>query len=206
MNNESEEIIVVEKRPLTDMPWFRGVYVRIYEIVAMEGRLPPPSSIYVATKLEGEPSPNTMGFAVPEANIVWFREQPPEPWVFAHELVHLARKNSDTPEEVYGYNLSYIIAIMAEKGIIPRRNPLRLFEDVRTRDIINAINAVYRGGFRRLEDFFIHIGVLPQFVLRPTPDEKIEVIEAITELVAGAEQGDPLMMEVILMLLNSNSQ
>jgi hypothetical protein len=36
--------------PLSDKPWFSEIYKKIYEIIAMEGRLPPPNEIMISNK------------------------------------------------------------------------------------------------------------------------------------------------------------
>jgi hypothetical protein len=63
--------------PLSDKPWFPEIYKKIYEIIAMENRLPPPNEILVSGKPPLE-FPNTVaGSADIDNRLLWFREEPP---------------------------------------------------------------------------------------------------------------------------------
>lgn len=116
------------------MGWFAGIYRSVYRILALEGRLPSPERIFVLDR-PGEicawVTKRVAGFAVPEKKTVWFRSEPPHPWVFTHELIHLAWKKLYAPEEeeVYSYLLPRLVLLLAERSIEPPANPFRLFED-----------------------------------------------------------------------------
>jgi len=39
-------------RRLSEVPWFRGIYARIYKVLAVDGYLPPPEGIFLVTAEE----------------------------------------------------------------------------------------------------------------------------------------------------------
>ncbi|MEM1913792.1 MAG: hypothetical protein QW067_11690, partial [Thermofilaceae archaeon] len=97
-------------RRLCDAKWFKGIYTAVYSTIALEGRLPPPDRIFLLdspSEIGAWIPRQVAGFAVQEKKAVWFRSEPPHPWVFAHELIHLAWKRLYTPEEeeVFSYLL-----------------------------------------------------------------------------------------------------
>ena len=102
-----------------------------------------------------EPKDNAYGSALPPDKL-FFREIPPHPNTFAHELIHLCIKPPDIPEEVYGYNLAGVIVFMAENNI-KNVNPFKLFH-LTEKDIIDVLK---KHGFNSIEDYYLVIGVLP---------------------------------------------
>jgi hypothetical protein len=76
---------------LDQCTWFEDVYVRIYQILALEDRLPKPEEIEVFEKPPAEPKETVYGQAYKNTNAVWFRTVPPADWLFAHELIHLVK-------------------------------------------------------------------------------------------------------------------
>jgi hypothetical protein len=130
--------------PLSDKPWFLGIYKKIYDIVAMEDRLPPTSKIVVSDEPPATPPDTVAGSADIDAKLIWFREKPPHPVAFAHELIHIADKKIDREmrlrlEEIYESNLADLVVLLADLNINPPTNPLRLFEDVGLEDVANAM-------------------------------------------------------------------
>jgi hypothetical protein len=89
-------------------------------------------------------SDTAAGSADINAKLIWFREEPPHPFVFAHELIHIADKKIDRErrsklEEVYASNLADLVVLLADLDIKPPSNPLRLFEDVGLKDVADAM-------------------------------------------------------------------
>jgi hypothetical protein len=184
---------------LADAAWFKGIYEKIYRILSAEGRLPPPDAIYLLDKADVEVHEHVLGFAVRESYCVYFRDVPPDPVTFAHELIHLCTKNSDTDEEVYAYNLAQLVVMLAEKNVTPVRNPLVLFESATLSDILTALSEAYGSQFRDITEYFQLIGVIPAFmtleqasdgraVLKVDPhyNEKDIVVMTIISLIGGA--------------------
>jgi len=205
---------------LSSVDWFKDIYVRIYETLALDNRLPSPDDIYLLNNKEAFERFNVVdtvqGFAtiVDGKKCVWFRHIPPDPIVFAHELIHLCDKRSNVPEEVYGYNLASLIVMLAQENVIPSKNPLTLFESVTIDDLLRALRDVYGYPFSDLCQYFIFIGSIPQFIdmdldwetgefvgkINPSYDQKTITVLAITDIIAGT-QYDQYMFQVILRLL-----
>jgi hypothetical protein len=206
---------------LCDVDWFKDVYVKIYNILALDNRLPPPDNIYLLDDKEAFEMFNiantVQGFAVTidGKKCVWFRHVPPDPIVFAHELIHLCNKRSnDVHEEVYGYNLASLIVMLAQENVIPSKNPLTLFESVTIDDLLKALRDVYGYPFKDICQYFVFIGSIPQFIdldldlktgefvgrINQSYDQKAITVLAISDIIAGA-QYDPHMLNVILKLL-----
>ena len=208
-------------RKLSDTEWFSGIYKTIYNILSIDERLPDADNIFVLNNddLTSLPPENVRGFALNkgENKCIWFRDVPPDPVTFAHELIHCCKKLDKVEEEVYGYNLSLLIVLLAEEGITPRRNPLTLFEEVTMKQLLDAINETYGYNFNDIVEYFIFLGIIPAFItlnvdfdldergkivamLNQKYDEKDIVCASITELAAGAPY-DPMMLKVLLKLL-----
>jgi len=206
---------------LSSVDWFKDVYVKIYSILALDNRLPPPDNIYLLDDKEAFEMFNiadtVQGFAVTidGKKCVWFRHVPPDLIIFAHELIHLCDKcSNDVHEEVYGYNLASLIVMLARENIVPERNPLMLFEAITLDDLLRALRDVYRYPFKDICQYFVFIGSIPQFIdldldlevgelvgkINPSYDQKAITVLAITDIIAGA-QYDPHMFNVILKLL-----
>jgi len=204
-----------EPRSLCEIEWFRNLYRKIYEILNVESMLPDPCKI---TVLPPEPVPpeahsGTYGLCWRDRKLIWFRVQPPPPIDFAHEVLHLIEGKELELEEVYAYNLSHLIVMLARDNVIPPINPIRLFKDVTVDMVVEAIRKVYGYPFKDLADFFEFIGVVPtfikmeptlngvKFVIREEYPERLVVITAVSELIAGAEF-DKYMYKTVLELLN----
>jgi hypothetical protein len=188
---------------LADAKWFRDVYEKIYRILSAEGRLPPPDAIYLLEKADVEAHEFVLGFAVREKNYIYFRDIPPDPITFAHELIHLCTKSSDTDEEVYAYNLAQLVITLAERNVVPKRNPLALFESVTLNDILTALSETYECQFKDITEYFQLIGVIPAFMTMeeasdgrallkadPRYSEKEIAVMAIISLIGGAPFDD----------------
>ncbi len=181
---------------LADVPWYKGIYRIIHQILSLEGRVPPAEEISLLglEDFDVPPPLTVLGCAAPGVG-VWFRFAPPSPITFAHELIHLARKEVGDWEELYAYNLAAFVVWLAERRIRVPVNPLRLFEDVDEHLLLEAIHRVFKVKFESLGEFFIHIGVIPPFLelvegrfkVKKEYSEKMIVIESISELAAGAE-------------------
>jgi hypothetical protein len=205
---------------LCSVDWFKDVYVKIYNILALDNRLQPPDNIYLLDDKEAfemfNVADTVQGFAVTinGKKCVWFRHIPPDPIVFAHELIHLCDKSNDVHEEVYGYNLASLIVMLARENIVPEKNPLMLFETVTIDDLLRTLRDVYGYPFRDICEYFIFIGSIPQFIdldldlktgefvgkINPSYDQKAITVLAISDIIAGA-QYDQYMFNVILKLL-----
>jgi hypothetical protein len=198
---------------LADAKWFRDVYEKIYRILSAEGRLPPPDAIYLLEKADVEAHEFVLGFAVREKNYIYFRDIPPDPITFAHELIHLCTKSSDTDEEVYAYNLAQLVVMLAEKNVVPKRNPLTLFESVTLSDILTALSEAYGYQFRDIAEYFRLIGVIPAFMIveedsdgrafmkvDPRYSEKEIVVMTIINLIGGAPFDDSAFAALLRLL------
>lgn len=199
--------------PLAGVPWFRGVYRRIYEILA--DRLPGPGVILVEREPPIPLAGNVGGAAWRDERgvcHVWFRVTPPPPRTFAHELIHCAEKKWSDLEEIYAYNLSGFVALLASEGVTPPASPLILL-DVRpsTGDVLEAVNDFFsRAGmkFRDLAEFFTYYGVIPFFIdlstgeprMRPGIPDEDAAIAAISEILAAAPY-DRVMLDLALHLI-----
>jgi hypothetical protein len=199
---------------LADAAWFKGIYEKIYRILSIENRLPPPNAIYIIEKSEVEDvHMRVLGFAVRETNHVYFRDVPPDPVTFAHELIHLCAKDSDTDEEVYAYNLAQLVVMLAERKIVPKRNPLALFESVTLSDILTALSKAYGYQFNDIAEYFRLIGVIPAFMIveedsdgrtlmkvDPRYSEKEIVAMTIISLIGGAPFDDSAFAALLRLL------
>jgi hypothetical protein len=193
------------------------MYRRIYDILNVENRLPDPCEIMVLPPLPvpKEAREQTYGLCWRDRKEIWFRNQPPNYMDFAHELLHLVEGKEIELEEVYAYNLSHLVVMLAEKSITPPVNPVRLFIDVTKDMIVEALREVYRHPFRDLAEYFETIGVIPPFLkleydpvqnslaakYNPEYDERSVAILAVTEIIAGAEY-EKIMFDAVLRLLD----
>jgi hypothetical protein len=189
---------------LADAAWLKGIYEKIYRILSAENRLPPPDAIHLLERADVEGvHKRILGFAVREKNYIYFRDVPPDPVTFAHELIHLCTKSSDTDEEVYAYNLAQLVVTLAERKIVPKRNPLVLFESVTLNDILVALSEAYGCQFRDITEYFQFIGVIPAFMtveegpggrtlLKADPrySEKEIAVMTVISLIGGAPFDD----------------
>lgn len=215
MVEKKAKIEIEEKGKLSEQKWFKGIYVKIYDILSVNGRLPEPDKISVAVIVKGEVDRRILAFAVKECNALWFRSEPPEPAVYTHELIHLCRKEAEVLEEIYATNLTYIVILMACENVKPKKHPLELFEKVTLKELMETIRKVYKVKFKDIAEYFQQLGIVPTFCklevvngkitlkINEKYDEKTIVITAISELIAGA-QYDPLMKQVIYTLLEAS--
>lgn len=91
--------------------------------------------------------------------LLWFREEPPDPQDFAHELAHLCqicwRHKSGLPvddsskieEEFFARKYAAATLAMAAYGVTPRKSPLMLFEFSKPWEPIAAVMAAFNLGF-----------------------------------------------------------
>jgi len=203
---------------LCELPWFKGLYVDVYEVLRVEGRLPSPCDIEVLPPLavKAEKAVRAAAFAGEDA--LWFRSQPPDPVVFAHELIHLVRGKPAELEEVYAYNLASLAVTLAERGIKPPASIVRLL-DASLTDLEEAVREAYRYPFKDIVDYFEFFGVIPGFIrLKTDPytdtwtfevdsqrfDEKSIVIMSVTEI-AGMAEYDDRALEALLRVLEKAS-
>ncbi len=201
---------------LADAVWFKGIYEKIYRILSAENRLPPPDAIHLLERADVEGvHERVLGFAVRESNRIYFRDVPPDPVTFAHELIHLCTKSSDTDEEVYAYNLAQLVVTLAERNVVPKRNPLALFESVTLSDVLATLSEAYGYQFRDIAEYFQLIGVIPAFMIAeedsdgrtlmkvdPRYSEKEIVTMTIISLIGGAPFDDSAFAALLRLLLD----
>ncbi len=199
---------------LADAAWFKGIYEKIYRILSAENRLPPPDAIHLLERADVEGvHERVLGFAVRESNCIYFRDVPPDPVTFAHELIHLCTKSSDTDEEVYAYNLAQLVVTLAERNVVPKRNPLALFESVTLSDVLAALSEAYGCQFRDVAEYFQLIGVIPAFMIAeedsngrtlmkvdPRYSEKEIVAMTIISLIGGVPFDDSAFAALLRLL------
>jgi hypothetical protein len=171
-------------------------------------------------------SDTAAGSADINAKLIWFREEPPHPVVFAHELIHIADKKVDRErrsrlEEVYASNLADLVVLLANLDIKPPTNPLRLFEDVGLKDIADSMRRHLRlqGSDREIIEQYCELtGTIPPILEKAAvenddtisyrvrikdniPDEVVARM-IIIMLIAGAELSAFKELEILLDLLN----
>jgi len=198
---------------LADAAWYKGIYEKIYRILSAENRLPPPEAIYLLEKTDVEVHERVLGFAIREKNCIYFRDVPPDPVTFAHELIHLCTKSSETDEEVYAYNLAQLVVMLAERNVVPKRSPLALFETVTMNDVLTALSEAYGYRFRDIKEYFQFIGVIPAFItieesldgralmkVDPRYSEKDIVVMTIISLIGGAPFDDSALATLLRLL------
>jgi len=187
---------------LCEAEWFDGIYKKIYDILSVEGMLPSPCEIKV---LPPSPPPpevrgvRALGMYNVRERVVWFWDWPPHPIIFAHELIHAVGGKEEDLEEIYGYNLSSFVVMLAENDIVPPVNPVRLFRDVTITDIVEALRSAYGYPFKDILEYFEVIGVVPVFAdmsfddgrfklrFKENYSEKTISITAVSDIIAGAE-------------------
>ena len=213
LNNNLEVTRLVR---LCEAPWFNEdeLYRRVYDVLGTEGLLPSPCDITILPPEPPPPEarPSTYGMCWPLERKIWFRTWPPPYIDFSHELIHLIPGKEAELEEIYAYNLSTFIVVLAERNIKPPVNPVRLFNIHSTSTILGAIREVYNYPFRDLAEYFTWVGIIPPFLrpragvdgftLEPDPayDEGSIALTTISEFAAGSEY-DELQFRVLLRLL-----
>jgi hypothetical protein len=171
-------------------------------------------------------SDTAAGSADINAKLIWFREEPPHPVVFAHELIHIADKKVDRErrsrlEEVYASNLADLVVLLANLDIKPPANPLRLFEDVDLEDVADAMRRYLKlqGSDREVIEQYCELtGIIPPIAEKiavkdddiinyrvkikdEVPDEAV-IHTIITMLASAAEFSAFKELDIILDLLN----
>ena len=199
-------------RKLTEISWFKNEYVKAYDIINIENRMPPLDKIYVLDDYDVKslriiPRDTVMAFALPSNNnekqYVWFRYEPPDLSVFVHEMIHLAKKYKQLDDEIYAYNLTPLVTILVERNIVPKHNVLRLFEDLNLNVLSKKIKQYFR--VNSIEELFLTLGVVPFFatfndgtitILKGYTEDDI-MIGTMTELIAAAEYNDYILKFVL---------
>jgi len=203
-------------RKLIEISWFKNEYVKAYDIINIENRMPPLDKIYVLDDYDVKslriiPRDTVMAFALPSNNnekqYVWFRYEPPDLSVFVHEMIHLAKKYKQLDDEIYAYNLTPLVTILVERNIVPKHNVLRLFEDLNLNVLSKKIKQYFH--VNSIEELFLTLGVVPFFttfndgtitILKGYTEDDI-MIGTITELIAAAEYND-YILKFILDIVN----
>jgi hypothetical protein len=96
----------------------------------MDGMLPPPDRILILDKLPEEIRPLdsdrilTYGTAIRDEMSIWFRYEPPDPFIYAHELAHLTNANIAPRiiryfEEIYADSIARIALAFVNRNIKP---------------------------------------------------------------------------------------
>lgn len=157
---------------------------RVYRLVSLEGGLPSAESIRVCYGSDGarelgvedtvlQPNVMVRGLALPEASAIWVDML--EPYVVAHELLHLAARRLRRLLEGYpAYRrlgeeyivrfVSVITAMMASKDVDATLNPLRL-ASITLNGLEAAASEVLEPlGISCVYEFFIHAGVVPSSI------------------------------------------
>jgi len=80
-------------------------------------------------------------------------------------------------EEIYAYNLSNFIAILARKGIIPPANPVRLYDEVTLEMILETLREVYHYPFKNIVEYFTTRGIIPLFLKEASPEKIQEILK-----------------------------
>ena len=193
--------------------WFNGIYRRIYAVLNVEGMLPGPCRISVLPVDALE----TVGgiieaAAIKEGNMLWFKVQPPSPITFAHELIHLIRWKDEELEEAYAYNLSPLAVLLAERGVEPPANIVKLFNA--TLDmVLEAVNNAYGYNFNNITEYLELKGDIPHFfTLKVKKDGSIEykikkgytekdiAVDIVSELAITAERDERALKALLLLL------
>jgi len=211
---------------LCDVTWFNedAMYRRIYDILNTENMLP---NLCEITILPPKPVPPGVPKDVEAVTFrttkkTWFRHTPPPYIDFAHELIHLIpgkrfkTSNAYAEDELYAQGLSPFVVELAERGIKPPVNPVRLFEIDNTSIILETLREVYNYEFKDLNEFYETLGVIPIFAklgdvdvfkLEHDPAYPEEVIArgTIIDLIEGSKH-DEREFEVLLRLLDKLSQ
>jgi len=201
---------------LCEHPWFDGLYISIYNVLCVEGKLPHPCDITILPPDAVEMRETVQAATWKNTKTIWFRHQPPHPVVFAHELIHLIDKPLEL-EELYAYNLAAFAVLLAERDIVPPASITRLF-DVSPDEIVKVIREVYQYPFEDILEYFQTFGIIPMFA-KPRIDpytntlkfeidtkrfnEKSIAIVAVAEILGMAEY-DELALEVLLKLLEAS--
>jgi hypothetical protein len=208
---------------LSDKTWFSGVYKKIYDIIAMENRLPPPNEIMVSDKPLTEFPDRVVASVDLDNRLIWFKHEPPHPFIYAHELAHMAmtrginkinmenKEDIILLEETYADNIAWIVLMLVNRNIKPPTNPARLFEEISLRDIADSMRKYigFSGSDREvIEQYYKVKGIIPLFVdiehdmkADDTPDYLIALLTLIS-LIDAASMSEVPELDILLDLLN----
>lgn len=137
--------------PLNTLFYF-ATYRKIYSFVSEYFELPPPSEVYVLLEKPGGLSRRAVG-ACDCAKFMWFKTLPPEPDIFAHEVLHLAGL-----DELESTLFSDVVVLLAGRGVEPRSFPTALLRS----DPAALAGAV---GFNCLAEAVLYVGQIPHMLL-----------------------------------------
>jgi len=204
---------VAEPAELCRLQWFNDLYRRIYDVLNAEGMLPGPCDVRV---LPAEALEAVGGIieaaAIKENNTLWFKEQPPSPVTFAHELIHLIRWKDEDLEEAYAYNLSPLAVLLAEKGVEPPANIVKLFNA--TLDmVLEAVNKAYGYNFNNIIEYLIFMGDMPPYVavkarkngsikyrIKKGYNERAVAVDVVSVLAIAAKRDERALKALLLLL------
>jgi hypothetical protein len=208
---------------LSDKTWFSGVYKKIYDIIAMENRLPPPNEIMVSDKPLTEFPDRVVASVDLDNRLIWFKYEPPHPFIYAHELAHMAmtrginkinmenKEDIILLEETYADNIAWLVLMLVNRNIKPPTNPARLFEEISLRDIADSMRKYigFSGSDREvIEQYYKVKGIIPLFVdiehdmkADDTPDYLIALLTLIS-LIDAASMSEVPELDILLDLLN----
>jgi hypothetical protein len=142
----------------------------------MDGMLPPPDRILILDKppeevraMEGMRL--TYGLARRDEMSIWFRDEPPDPFIYAHELAHLTNANIAPRivklfEEIYADSIARIALVFVKRNIKPPTNPARLFEKISLKDIADSMRKYFKlkGEDKEIIEQYYEIkGIMPVF-------------------------------------------
>jgi hypothetical protein len=208
---------------LSDKTWFSGVYKKIYDIIAMENRLPPPNEIMVSDKPLTEFPDRVVASVDLDNRLIWFKHEPPHLFIYAHELAHMAmtrginkinmenKEDIILLEETYADNIAWLVLMLVNRNIKPSANPARLFEEISLRDIADSMRKYigFSGSDREvIEQYYKVKGIIPLFVdiehdmkADDTPDYLIALLTLIS-LIDAASMSEVPELDILLDLLN----
>ncbi|MEM4029857.1 MAG: hypothetical protein QXO02_08190 [Thermofilaceae archaeon] len=117
---------------------------------------------------------SVLAFAV-KPDKLYFRSLPPQPHVLVHELIHLCEKPAPLDEEVYAWDLTDLVMLLAEEGV--RCNPFSLF--ALTMDDVLAV--LKRHGIGSISEYYRLVGIVPPCEPERAP-ERLAVLQFVIDL------------------------
>ena len=120
---------------LCQADWFKDDYVKVYEALAREGRLPDPCEIEVMT-LDND-NKTVQDTASTNGIRIYFKRLPPDIYTFTVMLVPLAMRR-EIPNVFYEHN-DADLSIFMIKNSDKQGKSTRIVKDIILRDIIDAI-------------------------------------------------------------------
>jgi hypothetical protein len=189
----------------------------------MENRLPPPNEIMVSDKPLTEFPDRVVASVDLDNRLIWFKYEPPHPFIYAHELAHMAmtrginkinmenKEDIILLEETYADNIAWLVLMLVNRNIKPPTNPARLFEEISLRDIADSMRKYigFSGSDREvIEQYYKVKGIIPLFVdiehdmkADDTPDYLIALLTLIS-LIDAASMSEVPELDILLDLLN----